>query len=95
MINRETITPKFFTATFVAVLPFTALFVFLASPVNAEKKVNLAYVSDGPRSSAAYWVGKDAGNAKAKDFVDLRFVDQLKKSGFIDKLYGRSHASPN
>src|SRR6266498_276897 len=30
-----------------------------------------------------------AGKAKAEDFVDLRFVDELKKSGFLDKLYGR------
>jgi hypothetical protein len=28
-------------------------------------------------------------SAKAEDFVDLRFVDQLKSSVFIDKLYGR------
>jgi hypothetical protein len=30
-----------------------------------------------------------AGKAKAEDFVELRFVDELKKSGFLDKLYGR------
>ena len=30
-----------------------------------------------------------ASKAKAEDFVDLRFVDELKKSGFVDKLYGR------
>lgn len=30
-----------------------------------------------------------AAKAKAEDFVDLRFVDELKKSGFIDQLYGR------
>ena len=30
-----------------------------------------------------------AAKAKAEDFVDLRFVDELKKSGFIEKLYGR------
>jgi len=30
-----------------------------------------------------------AANAKAEDFVDLRFVDELKKSGFIEKLYGK------
>jgi NitT/TauT family transport system substrate-binding protein len=30
-----------------------------------------------------------AGKAKAEDFVDLRFVDDMKKSGFVDKLYGR------
>jgi NitT/TauT family transport system substrate-binding protein len=30
-----------------------------------------------------------AAKAKAEDFVDLRFVDRLRSSGFIDKLYGR------
>lgn len=30
-----------------------------------------------------------AAKAKAEDFVDLRFVDELKKTGFIDQLYGR------
>jgi hypothetical protein len=30
-----------------------------------------------------------AAKAKAEDFVDLRFVDQLRSSGFIEKLYGR------
>jgi len=30
-----------------------------------------------------------AGKAKAEDFVELRFVNELKKSGFLDKLYGR------
>ena len=30
-----------------------------------------------------------ATNAKVGDFVDLRFVDELKKNGFINKLYGR------
>lgn len=30
-----------------------------------------------------------AAKAKPEDFVDLRFVDELKKSGFLDKLYGR------
>ena len=30
-----------------------------------------------------------AVRAKAEDFVDLRFVDELKKTGFVDKLYGR------
>ncbi len=36
----------------------------------------------------ASWDPK-AAKAKAEDFVDLRFVDQLRKTGFIDKLYGR------
>ena len=30
-----------------------------------------------------------AGKAKPEDFVELRFVDAMKKSGFVDKLYGR------
>jgi ABC-type nitrate/sulfonate/bicarbonate transport system substrate-binding protein len=42
----------------------------------------------------ASWDPK-AAKAKAEDFVDLRFVDQLKKSGFIDKLYGGTHVSRN
>jgi len=42
----------------------------------------------------ANWDPK-AASAKAEDFVDLRFVKQLKTSGFIDKLYGRSHVSRN
>jgi hypothetical protein len=29
-----------------------------------------------------------AVNARAEDFVSLRFVNELKKSGFIAKLYG-------
>ncbi len=36
-----------------------------------------------------------AATANAKDFVDLRFVKQLKASGFIDKLYGGSGMSRN
>jgi NitT/TauT family transport system substrate-binding protein len=36
----------------------------------------------------ASWDAKVA-KAKAEDFVELRFVDQLKNSGFIEKLYGR------
>lgn len=30
-----------------------------------------------------------AAKVKAEDFVDLRFVDEMKKSGFVNKLYGR------
>ena len=33
-----------------------------------------------------------ATKAKVEDFVDLRFVDELKKSGFIDLLYNRERA---
>jgi NitT/TauT family transport system substrate-binding protein len=42
----------------------------------------------------ANWDPK-AAKARAEDFVDLRFVKQLKASGFIDKLYGGSRASRN
>jgi NitT/TauT family transport system substrate-binding protein len=42
----------------------------------------------------ASWDPK-AARANAEDFVDLRFVDQLKKSGFIDKLYEGSQMSRN
>jgi ABC-type nitrate/sulfonate/bicarbonate transport system substrate-binding protein len=37
----------------------------------------------------ATWDAK-AAKAKAEDFVDLRFVDNLKRSGFLAKLYGAS-----
>ena len=30
-----------------------------------------------------------AAKAKVEDFVELRFVDELRKSGFVEKLYGR------
>ena len=30
-----------------------------------------------------------AAKFKAEDFVELRFVDEMRKSGFVDKLYGR------
>jgi len=36
----------------------------------------------------ASWDAK-AAKAKVKDFVDLRFVKELKKTGFVDRLYGR------
>lgn len=40
----------------------------------------------------AAWDPK-AANAKAEDFVDLRFVDRLEKSGFLAKLYGGKEMS--
>jgi NitT/TauT family transport system substrate-binding protein len=42
----------------------------------------------------AFWDPK-AATARAEDFVDLRFVDQLKKSGFVNKLYGGTPISRN
>src|SRR5262245_10425143 len=76
MMNRETITPKFFTATFLATLSFTVLLVFLASTVRAGNKVNMAYVSDAPGSSAAYWVARDAGLFKKHGLdIDMIFIN--------------------
>ena len=40
----------------------------------------------------ASWDPK-AAKARAEDFVDLRFVNNLKREGFFDNLYGRSHMS--
>ncbi|HSF56724.1 MAG TPA: ABC transporter substrate-binding protein [Candidatus Binatia bacterium] len=40
----------------------------------------------------ANWDPK-AAKAKAEDFVDLHFVDNLKKSGFLEKLYGGAKLS--
>jgi hypothetical protein len=31
-----------------------------------------------------------AAKARPEDFVDFRFLDELKKNGYLDKLYGRS-----
>ena len=33
-----------------------------------------------------------AAKAKAEDFVDVRFVDELRKAGFIEQLYNRARA---
>jgi hypothetical protein len=30
-----------------------------------------------------------AAKVKAEEMVELRFVDELRKSGFVNKLYGR------
>jgi NitT/TauT family transport system substrate-binding protein len=40
----------------------------------------------------ANWDPK-AAKVKAEQFVDLRFVDKLKKSGFLEKLYGAHKVS--
>ena len=42
----------------------------------------------------AVWDPK-AAKARAEEFVDLRFTNNLKRSGFIDKLYGRAQTSRN
>jgi len=66
MMNRKTITSRFFTATFLATLSFTVLLACLGSAVRAGNKVNMAYVSDAPGSAAAYWVASYAGNPRLK-----------------------------
>jgi ABC-type nitrate/sulfonate/bicarbonate transport system substrate-binding protein len=40
----------------------------------------------------ATWDAK-AAKARAEDFVDLRFVENLKRSGFLAKLYGSDAVS--
>jgi hypothetical protein len=40
----------------------------------------------------ANWDPK-AAKAKAQEFVDLRFVDKLKQSGFLERLYGAQKVS--
>jgi NitT/TauT family transport system substrate-binding protein len=40
----------------------------------------------------ASWDSK-AARAKPEDFVDLRFVNDLRKTGFVDRLYGRNRMS--
>ena len=34
-------------------------------------------------------IDPQAAKARPEDFVDFRFLDELKKSGYLDKLYGR------
>ena len=50
---------------------------------------------EGLRDTLAVQASWDlkAATAKAENFVDLRFVKNLKRSGFIDKLYGGAHMS--
>jgi len=46
---------------------------------------------EGLKNTLEIQVSLDPKAAKAKvdDFVDVRFVDELRKTGFIDSLYGR------
>jgi NitT/TauT family transport system substrate-binding protein len=59
--------------------------------LEEDTSPSLAGLSETLAVQAA-WDAK-AAKAKAEDFVDLRFTKNLKRSGFIDKLYGRSHIS--
>lgn len=59
--------------------------------LEEELRPTLAGLSD-TLAVQATWDAK-AVNAKAKDFVDLRFVNDLKTSGFLSKLYGTGRMS--
>ncbi|MBI2366974.1 MAG: ABC transporter substrate-binding protein [Deltaproteobacteria bacterium] len=63
-----------------------------AHAANSELLVEDTYPTlEGLKQTLEVQVLTDprASKAKAEDFVDLRFVDEMKKSGFVDKLYGR------
>jgi len=67
---------------------------FLAEVYEAQKQllVDDTYPTmEGLRNTLEIQATLDPKAAKAKpeDFVDLRFVDELKKSGFLEKLYGK------
>jgi hypothetical protein len=54
--------------------------VLIEFPVPDEKAVQTALDSIGtPR----------AKQAQAKDFIDSTLLDDIKKSGFVDRLYGK------
>ncbi|HZA53920.1 MAG TPA: ABC transporter substrate-binding protein [Candidatus Udaeobacter sp.] len=81
MMNRQTITLKLFMPLVVAALHFTFFSIFLPSTARAGDKVNLAYVSDSPASSAAYWVANDAGLFKKHGLdVDMLFINGSTRS---------------
>lgn len=51
------------------------------APGNTEEKFNLAYVSDSPASSVAYWVAKDAGLFKKHGLdMDMIFINGSTRS---------------
>jgi len=63
-----------------------------AYEANARALVENTYPSiEGLRNTLDILATLDPKAAKAKpeDFVDLRFVDELRKSGFVEKLYGK------
>lgn len=63
-----------------------------AHAANSELLVEDTYPTlDGLKQTLDVQVLTDprAGKFKAEDMVELRFVDELKKSGFLEKLYGR------
>jgi NitT/TauT family transport system substrate-binding protein len=64
----------------VILVPLIGIFT-LAIAGAAADKVNLAYVSDSPASSAAYWVANDAGLFKKHGLdVDMIFINGSTRS---------------
>lgn len=67
---------------------------FLAAVYEAQKEllVEDTYPTlEGLRNTLEVQATLDpkAAHAKAEDFVDLRFVEELKQSGFLGQLYRR------
>ena len=63
-----------------------------AHTANSELLVEDTYPTiDGLKNTLEVQAATDARAAKfkAEDMVELRFVDEMRKSGFVDKLYGR------
>jgi NitT/TauT family transport system substrate-binding protein len=63
-----------------------------AHAANSELLVEDTYPTlDGLKNTLEVQALTDprANKAKAEDLVELRFVDELRKSGFLNKLYGR------
>jgi NitT/TauT family transport system substrate-binding protein len=63
-----------------------------AHAANSELLVEDTYPTiDGLKNTLEVQAATDARAAKfkAEDMVELRFVDEMRKSGFVDKLYGR------
>jgi NitT/TauT family transport system substrate-binding protein len=69
---------KFFLS--MMLVPLIGIFITPIDGVAADK-VNLAYVSDSPASSAAYWVANDAGLFKRHGLdVDMIFINGSTRS---------------
>jgi hypothetical protein len=63
-----------------------------AHTANSELLVEDTYPTiEGLRQTLEVQALSDprAAKIKAEEIVELRFVDELKNSGFVDKLYGR------
>ena len=63
-----------------------------AHAANSELLVEDTYPTlDGLKNTLEVQAATDprAAKFKAEDMVELRFVDEMRKSGFVDKLYGR------